>query len=97
MTTSLLTYATNGIPDFVKCCIKSSVQLDFRPNNMLLFYCPSSKNVFSRGINVCNCMHISSKAYKRKRSILYIWWRPFDILKNHGMEVANRKAERDAA
>ena len=35
ITTSPLTYVTNGIRDFVKCCIKSRVHLDLRPENML--------------------------------------------------------------
>ena len=30
-----LTYVTNGIHDFIKCCIKRWVHLDLRPNNML--------------------------------------------------------------
>ena len=29
-----LTYVTNGIQDFVKCCIKSWVPLDLRPDIM---------------------------------------------------------------
>ena len=35
MSTSPLTYVKKGIQDFVKCCIKSWVHLDIRPNNML--------------------------------------------------------------
>ena len=35
MTTSPLTYVTNGIQAFVKCCIKSWVHLNLRPENML--------------------------------------------------------------
>ena len=34
MTTGLLTYVTNGIQDFIKCCIKSRVHLDLPPDNM---------------------------------------------------------------
>ena len=30
-----LTYVTNGIQDFVKCCMKSWVNRDLRPDNML--------------------------------------------------------------
>ena len=30
-----LSYITSGIQEFVKCCIKSPVQLDLRPANML--------------------------------------------------------------
>ena len=32
---SPLTYVTNNIQDFVKCCIKSWVHLDLRPDSML--------------------------------------------------------------
>ena len=35
ITTSLLTYVTNGIQEFVKWCIKGWVHLDLRPDNML--------------------------------------------------------------
>ena len=35
MTTSPVTNITNGIQDFVKCCIKSWVHLSLQPNNML--------------------------------------------------------------
>ena len=35
ITTSPLTYAANSIQDFVKCCIKRSVHLHLRPDNML--------------------------------------------------------------
>ena len=35
MTTSPFTYVTNGIHNFVKCCIKSWVHLDLCPENML--------------------------------------------------------------
>ena len=35
MTTSPLTYVTNGIQDFVKCSIKGWVHLDLRPDHML--------------------------------------------------------------
>ena len=35
MTTSPLTYITNGIQDFVKCCIKIRLHLDLRPKKML--------------------------------------------------------------
>ena len=33
--TCLLTYVTNGIQDFVKCCIERWTQLDLRPDNKL--------------------------------------------------------------
>ena len=35
MTSSPLTYVTNGIHDVAKCCIKSWLHLDLRPDNML--------------------------------------------------------------
>ena len=35
MTTNPLTYVISDIQEFVKCCIKSWVHLDLRPNNML--------------------------------------------------------------
>ena len=35
ITTRFLTYLTNGIQDFVKCCIKSYMHLDLRPANIL--------------------------------------------------------------
>ena len=33
--TSLLTYVTNGIQDFVKCCMKSWLHIDLQLNNIL--------------------------------------------------------------
>ena len=36
MIISPLTYVTNGIQEFVKCCSKSWVHLDIRPNDILL-------------------------------------------------------------
>ena len=35
VTVNPLTYITNGIQDFVKCCIKCWVHLDIGPDNML--------------------------------------------------------------
>ena len=35
ITTSPFTNVTNGIQDFVKCCIKSWMHLDLQPDNML--------------------------------------------------------------
>ena len=35
MAQNVLSHVTNGIQEFVKCCMKSSVHLDLWPNNML--------------------------------------------------------------
>ena len=50
ITTSPLTYVTNGIQDFVKCCIKSWVHLDLRPDITLFDGLqPIGRKIFMKG------------------------------------------------
>ena len=81
--TSLLTSITNGIQEFVKCCLKSWMPLNFRPTNMLfgrlqsdgrkdMFYLMTHSTLFIYGYMASNVWQIVTQTAREEPIELFL-------------------------